>query len=71
MIQHPFVSPVADDADANTVSPSNWNDNHQALRTLAASATMPANSSGVVVGDYEISAGVFLELGADAALEVS
>lgn len=71
MIQHPFVSPVADDADPNTVSPSDWNAAHVQLRTLTASATLPANASMIVAGDYEIAAGVVLELGADAVLEVT
>lgn len=71
MIQHPFVSAKADGGDASLVRPSDWNAAHVQLRTLAASATLPADASLLVVGDYEIAAGVVLELAAGAVMEIS
>jgi len=71
VIDHKFVSAKADGGDATLVRPSNWNDHHVELRTLSADATLPANSSSSVVGDYELGSGFVLELSADSVLEIS
>lgn len=70
-VKHKYTSAIADVGDPTLVQPSNWNDDHVQLRTLSADAVLPANSSTIIVGDYEIAAGFTLELAADANMEIS
>ena len=74
--KHSFTSPVADGPDSALVRPSNWNDSHavtglmQSNTVLTANETLNAFSYAYVPDHLEIAAGVVIEIGGGAILEI-
>lgn len=56
-VTHQFVSPLADDADPNTVSPTNWNATHSLSGTLAL-ANLDPSVVGSVVNDTNVTGSI-------------